>query len=1353
MQKRMFFLFLCLLLIAGLIACSQTTIPTTSSTSNNPTTLTTATTSSGSTTTTSSSSVTTSSSTVTIQSVILDSTSQQSIWMVESFQWNQLRLRVQYSNGTHEFVVVTTSMVSTQNQDQVSKPGLHAITIQYQAFSIPINLYFESNALNQVLQDFYNEVNIPEPYPSWILSITGSSSVYIVSAQYNEAEELLVQLSNQTQINLGSKTDETFLVVFYGLNDEILKTQAVRSGQSATAPTLINRPNFVFQGWSHPLTNITQNTNIYALYRLNGYSNVDSVLYSLHRLNEAKIEFDFDNIFKAASNNQSPSVQSTKRLGFFLDSIQLNEPTDPFYNSTNFLEHPLWRGSYFHKSMYQLPESFQDHYIITSTLNSFNITALQNLYVVIEHTTKQARDMIDWALDKITVVDQWVIQENHQYLLHYNHEEDIVELNYVFTVSDWGLTSYRRIRIFYNARGEEVVEFWINELYTKGNYPGVLVYFNKVGDHDCNYYSFWLDESLEPNDNQFHFRGVNRNEQGGYDYYDNASSLISGLILGDYGWYSTELRYNPDTKTTSTIPNPYLFVYTPDAYSNVFSIMKSGNEFFVELYLPSMNGLEGVLFPKSGLLYGNQDSEAVREEIISRGLTPLPDRYTYDNDKFLLGEGIKTAKGVFWNTDPTWNQQVTHRRTFIYIGREGNRQFHEFQNYYATMWLNIHASTMEDALNILVDYLDYLGLSYKYGDTGGLISETIAFYESAEARTRQMKMATFDMVLSELPYVNDSDSYYKFLMHIQNFILIHPELKDIYDTVSKIPMHQMPPRLDLSYATLISLESRVSGVARIQEERLLTHGIKLQLSLSYLFQNNQPYQVVYAYQIGGKLYPIGYETDIIQFQGTTVDVALQTVIDLPTIMLPGEYQLVMYVAKVIDSGHIRITKPLPIPLIAFDSFTKSATHLESEWSVDCEFRFDNGSLSLTSVFIDRFPPKVMIQGQDGYYQAMGEHHLAQVPYGTTLQDILAMIHVLDNVDGTMEILQNHLFFGDDPIVSFDELVQSGEYRLVLTDSSGNTTTIVFKDVLVYCTIAFYDHEGTLLSSSDVPYGQDIEFPVLETRTGYTFVDWDLDVVQAKDHYDFHPVYEINRHSVTFMIDDEVYEVVENVAYQEEIQLIQVEKIGHTLVWEEYPIVMPDEPLTIRGYFIPNRHSLTIYIENEIHQIVEEVPYGEVLQMPVVPKEGYSLIWSPILETMPDEDTIIYGTYEINHHSVSFYIDGVLHSHEEYAFGEVIVYPVVEQTGYTLVWDEIIDTLPDENITIYGGFIVNRHMVFFYINQALHHAEEYAYGEPILFPTISPEEGYYFSGWDPSNIETMMDSDLIFNGSILPQETE
>lgn len=1239
MQKRMFFLLVTLLFSSVLLGCNLPSITTTATTTEMTTTTETTatqtnTTSQSTSTTTSSSSVTTSSGPVTIQSVILDSTSQQSIWMVESFQWGQLRLRVQYSNGTHEFVAVSVSMVSTQNQDKVSKPGLHAITIQYQSYSIPVNLYFESSALNQVLLDFYDEVNIIEPYASWVLSITGSSSVYIVSAQYNDDEELLVQLSNQTQVNLGIKTNETFLVVFYGLNDEILKTQAVRLGQSATAPTLTPRPNFVFQGWSHPLTNITQNMDIYANYSLSGYSNVDAVLYSLHRLKEAKVEFDFDNIFKAASTNQSPSVQSTKRLGFFLDSIQLNEPTDPFYNSTNFLEHPYWRGSYFHKSMYQLPESFQDHYIITSTLNSFNITALQNLYVVNEHTTKQAKDMIDWALDKITVVDQWVIQENHQYLLHYNHEEDIVELSYVFTVSDWGLTSYRRIRIFYNARGEEVVEFWINELYTKGNYPGVLVYYNKVGDHDCNYYSFWLDESLEPKDDHFHFRGVNRNEQGGYDYYDNASSLASGLISGNYGWYSTELRYNPDTQTTSTIHNPYLFVYTPDAYSNVFAIMKSGNEFFVELYLPSMNGLEGILFPKSGLLYGNQDSEETRADMISRGLNPLPDRYTYDNDKPLLGEGIKTAKGIFWNTDPTWNHQVMHRRTFLYIGREGNRQFQEFQNYYATMWLNIHSATMEGALNILVEYLDYLGLSYKYGDTSGLIAETIAFYESSEARTRQMKMATFDMALSALPYVNDTDSYYRFLTHIQNFILIHPEIKEMYDTVSSVPMHQMPPRLDLSYATLLSLESRVSGVARIQEERLLINGINLQLSLSYLFQNNQPYQVVYAYQIGGKLYPIGYETDIIQFQGTTIQVALQTVIDLPTIMLPGEYQLVLYIAKVVDGGHIRITKPLPIPLVAFDSFTKSATNWESEWSVDCEFRFHNHTLALTSTFIDRFPPRVFIAGEDWFYQFTSDYFPIEIPYGTTYKEMIEMFTVLDNADGPLEINANNLYFGETPIDSLDDLAVSGDHFLIITDSSGNTTSIYLRDIFVFIQIDFYDHDEGLLSTQFLRLGQDIEFPLLETRMGYTFLGWNFDDLQATDHTQFYPIYEVNRHSIQFYLGEDLIETREDVA-----------------------------------------------------------------------------------------------------------------------FGEVILYPELPQVGYHLVWNQIIETMPDQDLIITGEYIMNRHWVYFYLNDTLYLSVELEYHELITYPEVEVDDNFFFTGWDPRFLERMPDYDVVIIAFVLPNQTE
>jgi hypothetical protein len=198
----------------------------------------------------------------------------------------------------------------------------------------------------------------------------------------------------------------------------------------------------------------------------------------------------------------------------------------------------------------------------------------------------------------------------------------------------------------------------------------------------------------------------------------------------------------------------------------------------------------------------------------------------------------------------------------------------------------------------------------------------------------------------------------------------------------------------------------------------------------------------------------------------------------------------------------------------------------------------------------------------------------------------------------------------------------------------NTTSILLFDLVVYCTLEFFDFEGYLLSTQVVNYGRDIEFPVLEDRVGYAFIGWNPYHLQAIDHFTFHPVYEINKHTLRF------------------------------------------------------------YVEEDLIELIENVPYGEA-----------------------------------------------------------IVYPAFSQVGYTVVWDQNLESMPDEDVDITGELVLNRHWVFFYVNDILYHSQEYAYGEAIIYPNVDVDEGYFFTSWDLGFHETMIDSDLIITGYILPIETE
>ena len=61
------------------------------------------------------------------------------------------------------------------------------------------------------------------------------------------------------------KQDE-YKVVFYDYDGNVLKTELVQKGESATAPTAPEVEGYTFVGWSKDFTNVTSNLEVYPLY-------------------------------------------------------------------------------------------------------------------------------------------------------------------------------------------------------------------------------------------------------------------------------------------------------------------------------------------------------------------------------------------------------------------------------------------------------------------------------------------------------------------------------------------------------------------------------------------------------------------------------------------------------------------------------------------------------------------------------------------------------------------------------------------------------------------------------------------------------------------------------------------------------------------------------------------------------------------------------------------------------------------------------------------------------------------------------------------------------------------------------
>ena len=204
-------------------------------------------------------------------------------------------------------------------------------------------------------------------------------------------------------------------------------------------------------------------------------------------------------------------------------------------------------------------------------------------------------------------------------------------------------------------------------------------------------------------------------------------------------------------------------------------------------------------------------------------------------------------------------------------------------------------------------------------------------------------------------------------------------------------------------------------------------------------------------------------------------------------------------------------------------------------------------------------------------------------------------------------------------------------------------------------------------------------------------------------------------------------------------------------WSEIPETMSAHDVTVEGSFHINSYTLKYVVDGEEYERDTLEFGTVITPEANPTKEGYTFSgWSEIPETMPAHDVTVEGSFHINSYTLKYVVDGEEYKRDTLEFGTVIT-PEANPTkeGYTFSgWSEIPETMPAHDVTVEGSFAVNVHKVTWVIDGETIAVTEVEYGEVIVAPEAPKKEGYEFSGWE--NIpETMPDEDITINGSYSP----
>ena len=302
-------------------------------------------------------------------------------------------------------------------------------------------------------------------------------------------------------------------------------------------------------------------------------------------------------------------------------------------------------------------------------------------------------------------------------------------------------------------------------------------------------------------------------------------------------------------------------------------------------------------------------------------------------------------------------------------------------------------------------------------------------------------------------------------------------------------------------------------------------------------------------------------------------------------------------------------------------------------------------------------------------------------------------------------------------------------------------------------ILTYVVDGEVYHTDTLVHKATIVQPETPVKEGYTFSGWSEapETMPAND-VTISGTFIINKYLVTFKIGDEVI-AADSLEYGATIVAPEApEKEGYTFNgWGEVANSVPANDLTYEGSYSVNSYLLTYTVDGDTIQS-DSIAYGTAIVLPEEPaKEGHTFSgWSEAPETMPAEDVTISGTFIINKYLVTFKIGDEVIAADSLEYGAVIVAPEApEKEGYTFNgWGEVAETVPAEDVTYEGSYIVNIYKVYYYVGEELVHTAEVVYGEAIPEYIYEPTgEGDIFEGWVGETYETMPAYDVTYVANI------
>jgi hypothetical protein len=778
------------------------------------------------------------------------------------------------------------------------------------------------------------------------------------------------------------------------------------------------------------------------------FENADLLAIVYDRLENADLSFNFS--FDVSSNKvQTDSAQGNSSNVSTFNNIISNNPSSYSMEVTA-------NGSEIYEST---SDEYSERYSDVQNYDYFSDQ--QNR---LETIRTMARNIADYAIDNITVMDTVVVFGFDYFKLNYDSALDVVTVyhsapNYSSGACGIGDSI---IKIYNDEDGDETIAMtWLhdssveNYIYTPNKYYSIKWGATDVNCYYCGIaykehnlwrgvqYYFFSDNTYLTHDGVYDFAnggiGIEflfETSSGLYTfrdklkaYRDNGGAVSHGdtalstdtISINPYDLSCYQMEYNNETRMFSG----YLFCL--DGWKKVRFVLDTNTELsrinsecftqgdgdYLELDDGTILAGNTRWSEEDGLLYTDWDFVDFNDyqwwSIVSG--------YYYDTD------GNIVFDSSIVNVDETQKATISDKYViFNYI----NAYIDRYEDYEIDCgWYNfsVIGYENEEVFLMLEKFFETYGLSV--ADRPNIFSDMTAIYKNRTLYTDDMFEYIFNKKYNA---ENIAEIMFDQVSELNGYLSVITHLQDESEILDYTNLPEKPEDIGL-----VSLTDNISGNAIVSEQGIDFSGITVNIGKSVILSKEKQYGIYVGWTNNSGVATCGaFEQQAYNMQSMVF--IGKADIELPSIVVEGEYSLLAFFCKYEDNGYIRLSEIVPISVNNFETFSVTVPTEGGYYSE--EFGLSDGRVNVKVTFVDTAPPLIYLNDE----QITNNNIELEVQEGVEAFYFIQSFRAYDMQDGDIPLTTDNLLYNENT-VSDNDIVTEGEYTLTVYDKTGNVATV------------------------------------------------------------------------------------------------------------------------------------------------------------------------------------------------------------------------------------------------------------------------------------------------------------------------